>query len=140
MLANLRTATTAFLALLCWLIMSDRATAADPAPVKIKELRRVEESVARLGGEGDNWHMSWTGDDRLVAGLCDGNAAPWPKVPRKLYNSRLISIRGDAPKLEFEDVPGYPELLVGPGIENTSRYYGFGILALDDKIYQFLST
>jgi hypothetical protein len=117
------------------------AGAADDAgPVKVKEARRLEETVARLGGEGDNWHMSWAGNDRMVAGLCDGNASPWPKVPRRLFNSRLISIHGDAPALEFDDTPGYPELLVGPGIENTSRYYGFGVLALDGKIYQYLST
>ena len=94
----------------------------------------------RLGGEGDNWHMTWTSDDRLVAGLCDGTAKPWPNVPRKLYNSRLISIRGLPPKLEFSDTPGYPELLVGPGPRDNSRYYNFGILATGGAIYQFLST
>jgi hypothetical protein len=30
---------------------------------------------------------SWTADDRIVASFGDGNAAPWPKVPRRLYNS-----------------------------------------------------
>jgi hypothetical protein len=93
-----------------------------------------------LGGEGDNWHSTWASDDRLLAGLCDGNASPWPGVPRRAFNSRLIAITGDPPKLEFADVPGYPELLVGPGPRNTSRYYGFGILAVGDTIYQFLNT
>jgi len=37
--------------------------AAKPASVKIKEVRRLEDTVARLGGDGDNWHMSWAGDD-----------------------------------------------------------------------------
>jgi hypothetical protein len=112
----------------------------EPPDDKIVGLRRLEETVARLGGNGDNWHMSWTADDRMVAGLCDGDAQPWPNVPHKSFNSRMISIRGVPPDLEFDDVPGYPELLVGPGPRNVSRYYGFGILALDGAIYQFLST
>src|SRR5688572_20396739 len=64
--------------------------AAEPASPKIKGLRRLEETVARLGGNGDNWHMSWTSDDRIVAGLCDGDAQPWPGVPHRPYNSRMI--------------------------------------------------
>jgi hypothetical protein len=108
--------------------------------MRIKEVRRLEETVARLGGEGDNWHMSWAADDRVVAGLCDGNAEPWPNVPHKPFNSRMISIRGVPPKLGFADTPGYPELLTGPSPREVSRYYNFGVLAVDGAIYQFLST
>lgn len=124
----------------CCVIAVGNVFAAEPAAIGVKEVRRLEETVARLGGSGDNWHMSWTKDDRLVAGLCDGNADPWPNVPRRLYNSRLISITGDFPQLEFADVPGYPDLLVGPGPRDNSRYYGFGVLAIDGKIYHYLST
>ena len=116
-----------------------RAAPAQP-PVKIKEVRRLENTVARLGGDGDNWHMTWTADGRVVAGLCDGTAQPWPNVPHRPFNSRLISIHGVPPKLDFADTPGYPELLTGPTARETSRYYGFGILAVDNTIYQFLST
>ena len=73
-----------------------------------------------LGGNGDNWHMSWTNDDRMVAGLCDGDAQPWPGVPHRPYNSRMIVIRGTPPQLEFENLTGYPELLFGPGPRATS--------------------
>jgi hypothetical protein len=114
--------------------------AADLAPVKIKSLRRLEDTVTRLGGDGDNWHSTWTNDDRVLAGLCDGSGNPWPKVPHRLYNSHLIAITGDPPKLEFGDVPGYPQLIVGTTPRETSRYYGFGILAARGTIYQFLST
>src|SRR3954453_8867509 len=115
--------------------------AADPSRpfVKIKEARRLEDTVARLGGDGDNWHMTWLSDDRVVAGLCDGQGQPWPKVTHKQLNSHLVAIRGMPPKLEFEDVPGYPDLLTGPGPRDYSRYYNFGILAVGEKIYQFLS-
>ena len=121
-------------------IFATPAFSDEPVPGKIKSLKRLEETVVRHGGDGDNWLMSWTNDDRLVAGLCDGNAEPWKNVPRKLFNSRLISIAGDPPNFTFHDVLGYPELLVGPGPRNVSRYYGFGILALDGSIYQFMST
>src|SRR2546423_4318462 len=89
--------------LTCCAALLGRAPAAEPALARIKGLQRMEGTVVRLGGEGDNWHMSWTNDDRLVAGLCDGTAEPWPKVPHRLYNSRLISVRGVPPKLEFSD-------------------------------------
>jgi hypothetical protein len=129
-----------FAALMMPAILAGSSPAVEPPAAKIVGLRRLDETVARLGGNGDNWHMSWTADDRMVAGLCDGDAQPWPNVPHRAFNSRLISIRGVPPQLEFGDVSGYPELLVGPGPRYVSRYYGFGILALDGAIYQFLST
>ena len=65
---------------------------------------------------------------------------PWPKVPHRLLQQPADLDSGVPPKLEFADTPGYPELLVGPTPRETSRYYGFGILAVDNTIYQFLST
>ena len=127
-------------ALPCFVVLSVRAPAAEPSPTKITGARRLEDTVARLGCSGDNWHMTWAADDRMLAGLCDGFAEPWPKVPHKPFNSRLLSIRGVPPKIDVDDIPGYPEILVGPGLRNCSRYYGFGVLAVDGTIYQFLST
>src|SRR5437667_2821375 len=66
----------ALIALACYAALFGVALAAETEPARIKGLRRIEDTVARLGGEGDNWHMSWTNDDRLVAGLCDGTAEP----------------------------------------------------------------
>jgi hypothetical protein len=57
-----------------------------------------------------------------------------------LYNSHLITIRGVPPKLAYADTPGYAQLLVRPGPREVSRYYEFGILAVDGTVYQFLST
>src|SRR6188472_4515613 len=92
----------ALIAVVCCIIAGVGVRAAEPlhAPVKIKEVHRLENTVARLGGDGDNWHMTWTADDRVVAGLCDGAGQPWPNVPHRPFNSRLISIRGAPPKLE----------------------------------------
>ena len=44
------------------------------------------------GGSGDNWHMSWAGDDRQVVSLCDGYG--WSETPKGMYNSKLLSIAG----------------------------------------------
>src|SRR5262245_36391947 len=99
----------AILILACYWALSHRASAAEPAPLKIRGARRLEDTVARLGCSGDNWHMTWAAGDRMLAGLCDGFAEPWPKVPHKPFNSRLLSIRGVPPKIDIEDNPGYPE-------------------------------
>jgi hypothetical protein len=62
-----------------------------------------------------------------------------------MYNTRMFIINGDAPAYSFEFMPGYPDLeLLGHALsgqdKHHSQYYGFGILALDDYRYHFLST
>ena len=107
----------------------------------IKGLQRMEETTIRAGGSGDNWHMTWAHNDRQYAGLCDGRG--WPNLPGyigKDYNSRVFAVNGDPPDLIFEHLPGYPDLLSEWATPRCSRYYGFGILALGDCLYQFLST
>jgi len=107
-------------------------------PQRIQALKRLEETTLRLGGNGDNWHMTWASDDKQYAGLCDGFG--WPGMPRAFYNSRLFSIIGAPPKVQFEYLPGYPELINRNENRELCRYYGFGILASGNNIYQFLST
>ena len=105
-----------------------------------KGVRRLEETSLRLGGEGDNWHMTWAQDDSQFVGLCDGRA--WSDVPGyegKDYNTRMFCILGDPPGVQFSHLPGYPDLLTEEP-PNIHRYYGFGILALDDAVYHYLST
>ena len=104
-------------------------------------LRRLEETTIRMGGSGDNWHMTWARDGLQYAGLCDGRG--WPNVPGYQgldYNSRVYGIRGEPPDFRFEHLAGYPDLLSEWGTPRCCRYYGFGIIALDDAIYQYLST
>jgi hypothetical protein len=117
-----------------------------PASPLIKTAIRREETILRLGGNGDNWHMSWAEDDLQYVSLCDGFG--WPGLPGydmidREFNSRMYAISGDPPNIKFEFLPGYPELLNllgSPGTPQTNRYYGFGTLALDGRLYQFLST
>jgi len=107
----------------------------------IRKIQRLEETTIRAGGIGDNWHTTWAVDGRQYTGLCDGRG--WEKVPGycgKDYNTRIYGLRGDPPGFTFEHLEGFPDLLTEWGTPRCSRYYGFGILALDQTIYQFLST
>ncbi|WP_158563982.1 hypothetical protein [Jiangella anatolica] len=106
---------------------------------------RRDDTIQRLGGQGDNWYSTWAGDGSLYVALCDGSG--FPGLVRKNYNSRLYRVDGHpgTSSVSFHDVPGYPDLstpLDEPFEVATppTRYYGFGTLAVDDTIYQYLST
>lgn len=107
---------------------------------KVVGMRRLEETTHTSGGQGDNWHMTWSEDDRQYVALCDGTG--WPDVAGytgEPYNARVYALCGDPPKHTFEHLAGYPDLL-SEEPPNVSRYYGFGILAVDGCIYHFMST
>ena len=106
----------------------------------IRGLRRLDETTIRFGGVGDDWYTTWADNDKQYVSLCDGYG--WSDVSGydgTNYNARVFAINGTPPDVTFEHLPGYPDL---PSIKprEINRYYGFGILALDGAIYQFLST
>jgi len=105
---------------------------------RVKAAVRREESTLRLGGMGDNFHMSWAGDGRQIFALCDGLG--WADQPKEFYNSRLYSVAGDPHGAKIDECSGYPPLTGVLNTENMMRYYGFGTLAVDGRIYQYLST
>jgi hypothetical protein len=113
---------------------------------KITGIKRLENTILPATGVGDNWYMTWTADDGQYAGLCDGPGfKELPDYTGTNYNSRLYRIEGNPPHHTFEPVPEYPSLesihpTKVPGSKDYSRYYGFGILAVDNKIYQMMST
>jgi hypothetical protein len=109
--------------------------AGDRAPLRIKSVLRREETTLRLGGDGDNFHMSWRADDRQVVAVCDGTG--WLKNPRNLFNNRLFTITGGPQNARFEDIPAYPD---EPIWGSKIAYHGFGTFALDGSIYQFASN
>jgi hypothetical protein len=84
----------------------------------------------------------------VYVSLCDGRGLPGA-APITLggdalkleheFNSRMYAIQGDMPQITFQYIAGYPNLLNEPN-RRTSRYYNFGTLALDGRLYQFLST
>jgi hypothetical protein len=104
-----------------------------------------DDTIQRLGGQGDNWYSTLTSDGSLYVALCDGSG--FRGLERKGYNSRLFRVDGTPETgITFHDVPGFPDLIDPPleGIEayynKPPRYYGFGTIAIGDTIYQYLST
>jgi hypothetical protein len=106
----------------------------------ITRATRREETTLRLGGHGDNWHMTWAADDTQLVALCDG--AGWPDDWTKLHNTHLYRLTGEPADARFESLAGYPDLCDPVPYTDTGfcRYYGFGTLALGTHVYQFLST
>jgi hypothetical protein len=86
--------------------------------------------------------MTWTADDRQLAGLCDGSG--WPAKPKDHYfTNRLYAVDGGPENAAFAELQDFPDMslwdVVKPNAE-ASPYYGFNLLAVDGIIYQYLST
>jgi hypothetical protein len=103
---------------------------------RIKGAIRRDETVLRLGGSGDNFHMTWADDGRMLVSSDDGYGWNNDQV---YYNTRVFAILGGPGDARFEDVKGYPKL-DPPFKDEIPRYYGYGVLALDGEIYHFLSA
>jgi hypothetical protein len=107
------------------------------AAPRIESMIPRDETIVRHSTvNGDNWDLTWAADDLQYTSMCDGYGAF--ERPPGMYNSRLLAIEGGPQDARFLDVPGYPEL--AQPFEKAPRYYNFGVIAIDGKIYQFLST
>lgn len=107
---------------------------------RIKRMQRLDETTLRLGGSGDNWHMTWAKNDKQYVALCDGQGCPGlENKDQKPHNARVYAIEGSPPSLTFEHLPGYPDLFIEDP-PNQNRYYGFGIISLDNSIFHYMST
>src|SRR5215831_14936693 len=85
--------------------------------------------------------MSWAADGSQLTALCDGTGLPG--IPLDPRNSRLVRTLGNPPGIAFGDVPGYPPLvdpIPAPGFDDRTRYYGFGTIAVDGVVHQYLGT
>lgn len=82
--------------------------------------------------------MSWAADDQQYMSLCDGGG--FSDQLKAFHNSRMLAISGGPRDAKFHDLPGYPTLGMPTQGSKDARYYGFGTLALDGHLYQFLST
>jgi hypothetical protein len=100
-------------------------------------MRRRDDTILRLGADGDNWHMTWTEDGDQLAALCDGLG--WPEWPMDVYNSRLIRVSGEPQNAVFGKLDGYPDKTLYR-IRETGGYYGFGTVAVGERIIQLLAT
>lgn len=104
---------------------------------RVRSVIRRDETTLRLGGQGDVFHTTWAGDGFQYVSVCDGMG--WFDKPKVVYNTRLYAVRGGPRGAAFQNVSSYPDLILPPA-PNIPRYYGFGTLALEGRIYQFLST
>ena len=119
-------------------LWADAGAFAQEQNAKIQSLKLLDDTILRLGGNGDNWHMSWAADDKQYVSLCDGRG--FGGMRQENFNSRMYAISGDPPAgVKFEYMATYPDLVNGPG-RQFSRYYNFGTLALGPNLYQYLST
>lgn len=99
-----------------------------------------DETIRRLGGDGDNFYMTWTADDSQLLAVCDGTGFPGI-AENALYNSHLYRMSGNPSDVTFHDVPGYPRKVIEfPEPKVVPRYYGFGTIAVEGCIYQYMST
>ena len=103
-------------------------------------MRRLEETLQRAAGNGDNWHMTWARDGRQYVVLGDGKG--WSDAGGRTgptFHTRLYGMQGDPPDATFAHLHGYPDLIVGESLPQN-RFYGVGVLAIDDCIYHFLGA
>jgi hypothetical protein len=110
-----------------------------------------DDTIQRLGGNGDNWYATWAADGSLLLAMCDG--AGFPGMRRRYYNSRLYRATGHPETgVEFHDDTDYPDLSapIGSTVSEPmrdddpdvlqTRYYGFATLSVDGTVYQYLNT
>jgi hypothetical protein len=113
--------------------VASTAKGSNASTARIKAVVRRDETIIRYGGNGDDYWATWTADDRQYVALQDG--AGWSAQSKGEYNSHLMAVSGGPQDARFEEVAGYPELL---SQADDPRYYGFGTLAMGERIYQFL--
>ncbi|HTF30198.1 MAG TPA: hypothetical protein VK625_15210, partial [Flavitalea sp.] len=128
------------------LSMEGKSLTTQKSKLKITGIKRLENTILPVTGQGDNWYMTWASDDKQYSGLCDGvGFKDQPDFTGLSYNSQMYKIAGTPPDHSFELVPTYPYVesvspRKVPGSKDYSRYYGFGILAVGENIYQILAT
>lgn len=106
--------------------------------ITVTGAQRRDETILRLGGYGNDWHITWAADDSLLLALCDGSG--WPNTRKAQFNSHLYRIIGGPEGARFEDFPGYPDLIdEDPPVGDRPRYQGYATLAANGGIYQFMT-
>jgi hypothetical protein len=109
--------------------------AARPTAVAIKSINLRDETIARHGGNGDIFPLTWMPDGRQFGSFSDGYG--WSPEAKKGYNTRALWIDGDPVKATFHEADVYPDPTPKDGNKNPP-YYGFSTLAVGDRIYQIL--
>lgn len=100
---------------------------------RIKVVPR-DDKIVRNKINGDIFPLTWTRDDRQFGVLSDGYGSSL--TPSRFYNSRPLWIEGDPTNVTIHETDAYPD--PPPQDALHPPYYGFGTLAVDDRIYQLM--
>ncbi|MWV26876.1 DUF4185 domain-containing protein [Erythrobacter sp. GH3-10] len=82
--------------------------------------------------------MTVTADGNQLIVVNDG--AGWAPPPATFYSTRLWTIEGGPQGAEMAQLEGYPVFDRAALPENAPSYYGHGVLAVGNHLYQFLAT
>lgn len=133
-----------------------------PVPTGI----RLDKTVFRSGGHGDNWCMTWAADGDVYTSMCDGYG--WLDKDGKKpnwQNNQIIRLSGVPGTSTFRAAPlaGAPDysrsgqsdiiridpLPAGDSLQDfpgknplarlTWTWYAYGIVSIDGNLYQFIS-
>ncbi|MEM9328364.1 MAG: hypothetical protein AAGA85_22035, partial [Bacteroidota bacterium] len=95
--------------------------------------------IRRESRRGDNWCTTWAADGHQYTSMCDGYG--WDPDRQREIHTEVFRISGT-----FEEVQGHalPSYAVDFNeVDATNRYmpyyFGYGIVAIGDVLYQFLS-
>lgn len=95
-------------------------------------------SILRLGGLGDGYKMTLAADGRQIVVVNDGPG--WAPPPATFFSTRLWTVEGMPQNPTFAQLDGYPVVDRAEQPEDAPHYYGHGVLAVEQDLYQFLAT
>jgi hypothetical protein len=105
---------------------------------RIKRVVRRDETIKRLDISAGYFAMTWAADDRQFV-VCD-DGVDLAEPPTKAYHSRIYALAGNPSNAVFQDVPGYPDMPMRMREANFASFWGGPCLAVDGRLYQFLSN
>lgn len=104
----------------------------------IRAARPIESSLVRLGGLGDGYKMTLAADGRQIVVVNDGPG--WAPPPATFFSTRLWVAEGLPPQTRFAQLEGYPLVDRAAHPEGAPHYYGHGVIAVGQNLYQYLAT
>jgi len=89
------------------------------------------ETLERIGIDGDNWCITWANDGSQVTSMCDGS---W--LGKHYYHNHLYRINGEADGFKITDITEYPQFFGG---DDYPGWFGYGVIAVGDNLYSMVS-
>ena len=89
------------------------------------------ETLERIGVDGDNWCVTWAKDGSQITSMCDGS---W--LGDHYWHNHLYRMVDNADNFDISHISGYPEYFGG---SDFPGWFGYGVLAIDDTLYSMVS-